>query len=193
MEIDRIELADLGEPIKIASEIHRQIGDVALPIAVEEIAAAVGITNIKDITAEGFEGGLITNPEKSEGLILVNNRSIRSRRRFTIGHELGHFLNHWHKPKDGNRFPCTATDMLQTKSTRSNREVQMEVEANEFSAEILMPMARFGRDIGRHKGADLDHILDLARNYDVSKEAAARRYVDLHDEPCAVVFQRTGV
>lgn len=190
MKIDRIELADLGESVKIAEEIHRQIGDIPLPIPVQEIGVAVGISEIHEMKTDGFEGGLITNVEKSDGIILVNVRSNRRRRRFTIGHELGHFLNPWHQPKQGTQSRCTAADMRLTKSSKSDRSVKMEVEANEFSAEVLMPRARFRRDIRRHVGADLDHILELATSYDVSKEAAARRYVDFHDEPCAVIFSK---
>lgn len=190
MKIDRIELADLGESVKIAEEIHRQIGDIPLPIPVQEIGTAVGISEIHEMKTDSFEGGLITNVEKSDGIILVNVRSNRHRRRFTIGHELGHFLNPWHQPEQGTQFRCTAADMQLTKSSKTDRSARMEVEANEFSAEVLMPRARFRRDIRRHVGADLDYILELATSYDVSKEAAARRYVDFHDEPCAVIFSK---
>ena len=56
-----------------------------------------------------------------------------------------------------------------------------------------MPRQSFFSDLRRSAGADVEHILRLADRYDVSKEAAARRYVDLHDEPLAVVFSHNGV
>lgn len=192
MEIDRMELADLAESIKIASAIHRQIGEVPLPVPVEEIATAVGISDIQEVATDGFEGALIANAEKSEGVILINERSKWRRRRFTIGHELGHFLNPWHKPMDGLRSECRASDMRSTRSSTLGRARKMEVEANEFSAELLMPEARLHRDIKRRAGADLGHILDLAVAHEVSKEVAARRYVEVHDEICAVIFSKDG-
>ncbi len=192
MEIDRVELGDLAQPIKIADEIHRQVGECPLPIPVEEIARAVGIIEIRAFETDGFEGGLITNAEKSEGTILINCSSGFRRRRFTVGHEMGHYLNPWHKPKTGDRFLCTATDMRRAQSNAGDSALRMEVEANEFSAELLMPRPRFQRDMRRCAGADLDHVIDLHEKYGISKEAAARRYVQLHDEPCAVVFIKDG-
>lgn len=193
MEIDRIELADLTESIKIASTIHRQIGEVPLPVPVLEIATAAGISEIRDVTTEAFEGALIADAEKFDGVILVNERSDGPRRRFTIGHELGHFLNPWHKARDGFRSECRASDMRSVRSRTLDRATKKEAEANEFSAELLMPKTRFRRDIERRAGADLGHILDLAVAYEVSKEAAARRYVDIHDEICAIIFSKDGL
>ena len=36
------------------------------------------------------------------------------------------------------------------------------------------------------------HVLDIASEFDISKEAAIRRYVALHHENLAVVFSRNG-
>ena len=44
----------------------------------------------KDTTS--FEGALLTDPDKSQGIILCRPGVPGGRRRFTIGHELGHFL-----------------------------------------------------------------------------------------------------
>ena len=69
----------------------------------------------------------------------------------------------------------------------------MEVEANVFAAELLFPQALFLADLRGRAGLDLEHVLHLAGRYDMSKEATARRYVALQDEPCAVVFSHNGV
>jgi len=192
MKIDRMELADLAEPTKIASEIHRQIGDIPLPVPVEEVASVVGIAEIRDVATDRFEGGLIANPEKSEGVILVNAQSWPTRRRYTLGHELGHFLNPWHQPREGDRFFCSKEDMWRAWPGKMDRATRMEVEANQFSAELLMPRERFSRAIRKHAGADLGRVTELATDYGTSKEATARRYVDLHEEPLAVVFSKNG-
>ena len=39
---------------------------------------------------------------------------------------------------------------------------------------------------------DINHILALARRYETSKEATARRYVDIQDEPCAIIVSHNG-
>lgn len=187
-----MELADLTEPIKIASAIHRQIEDAPLPVPVEEIASAVGVTEIRDVVTDSFEGGLIANLEKSEGVILVNAQSWPTRRRYTLGHELGHFLNPWHKPRHGDQFLCSTEDMRRVWSGKTDRATRMEVEANQFSAELILPRERFFRAIQKHVGADLAYVLELATDYGTSKEATARRYVDLHEDPLAVVFSKEG-
>ncbi len=136
----------------------------------------------------GYEGGLITWDDKFEGTVLVNCRNRRERQRFTIGHELGHFLNPWHQPPNEEGFRCTAKDMRRSEADNGNRVVRMEAEANTFAAELLFPRRPFVDDLRRRAGLDLEHILDLAGRYDMSKEATARRYVALQDELCAVVF-----
>ncbi len=193
MRIDRMALADIGEPARLASAILDQLPDVPIPVPVEDIARALDITDIRTLETEGFEGGLITPRDKSEGVILVNAHSPRQRRRFTIGHELGHFVNPWHMPTDGRQSLCTPADMRRSTHKTGDRAVQMEVEANRFSAEVLLPRTQFQKDLGRRAGADLEHVVSLADRYDMSKEATARRYVDLHDEPCAVVFSHNAI
>jgi IrrE N-terminal-like domain len=127
------------------------------------------------------------------GKILVNRRSMPERQRYTIGHELGHFLNPWHQPPSEEGFRCTGMDMVRTEARSGDRAAQMEVEANIFAAELLLPRTLFLRDLRGRAGLDLEHILQLAARYAVSKEATGRRYVALQDEPCAIVFSRAGV
>ncbi len=192
MRLERMELADCGAPEALAGAILRQVPDMPLPIPVEEIARQLDITEIRRIETEGFEGGLIAWDDRSDGVILVNRRGSRQRQRFTIGHELGHFLNPWHKPKDAEGFRCTSRDMRVTRAQPGDRATQMEVEANVFAAELLMPRPLFQKDLRGRRGLDVTHILALARNYDMSKESTARRYAELQDEACAVVISQNG-
>ena len=91
IKISRIDLADFATPERIVDGIIRQISDLPIPVPVEEIAQMLDIISIEPLTTEGFEGGLVTDAEKSEGFILVNGASPPQRRRFTIGHELCSF------------------------------------------------------------------------------------------------------
>lgn len=187
-----MELADIGEPRKLAAAVINQITDMSLPVPIVEIAYALNIVEIQDVVTDGFEGGLITNNLKTSGSILVNERSNPRRRRYTVGHEIGHYLNPWHKPKDGQQFLCSNKDLLRSASKTMTSFEKMEVEANQFAAELLMPTRIFRDDLRRLQGIDLGHIERLADKYDVSKEAAARRYVELQDEPCAIIFSHNG-
>lgn len=53
------------------------------------------------LTTQGFEVGLLTDRVRSRGIVLVRNAVSPQRRRFTIGHELGHFLMPSHVPDEG--------------------------------------------------------------------------------------------
>src|SRR4051812_20077755 len=98
MTVSRIDLADAGSPEKLILEILKAEPDLPIPVPVEQLARQLDIADIKDLETDGFIGGLITNQQKSTGVILVNQDLRKERRRFTIGHELGHFLIPSHKP-----------------------------------------------------------------------------------------------
>lgn len=192
MKIDRIELADIGNSIELAKAVIKQLPYIELPIPVRDIAYALDIVEIKSITASGFEGGLITLDDKSSGSILIKEKNSLRRQRFTIGNELGHYLNPWHNPGNTGQFMCKSKDMVASKYKPNDSRQKMEVEANQFSAELLMPSKLIQTDIKRLKGPEIDHIVALADKYDVSKESMGRRYTEFQDEPCALVFSRNG-
>jgi hypothetical protein len=57
----------------------------------------------------------------------------------------------------------------------------------------LTPTALFTRDVQRFGAPETEHVLALATKYRVSKEMAARRYTELSDHVCAVIFSHRGV
>jgi Zn-dependent peptidase ImmA (M78 family) len=194
IKIERMNLDEAGgDPAKIAKAVLAQIPGLAPPVPIEEIAYGADIREIQRLDLTGYEGGLISWDDKFEGIVLVNRRSGRERQRYTIGHELGHFLNPWHEPPNEEGFRCTVRDMVRSEADSGDRVARMEVEANVFAAELLFPRRLFLADLRRRAGLDLEQILELAARYDMSKEATARRYVALHDEPCAVVFSHNGL
>lgn len=194
IQIDRMQLDDAGgNPVVLAQAVIKQIPDLKLPIPVRSIAKAVDIREIREEPLDNFEGVLITDAEKSSGSILVNAVRAETRKRYTIGHELGHYLNLWHKPAESQGFRCRPQDMAAEKFGPSDRAGKMEVEANEFAAELLMPTSLVKSFLNRLKGLDIDHIKSMASSFDVSREAAARRYVIAQDEPSALVFSKNGI
>jgi Zn-dependent peptidase ImmA (M78 family) len=182
----RMKLADLGSPEALADCIVDHYPDLGIPIPLARIAEAVGIIEIIGQTTDGFEGVLITDGAKAKGSIAYNAISKLERRRFTIAHELGHFL----LPLHGASAQCAKTDMGVFKSNDPN--CAREAEANRFAAALLMPKKFFARDIRRLGTPETEHIVRLAAEYEVSKEAAARRYTDFCDHMCAVIFSHQG-
>lgn len=194
LQIDRLEIADTGgNPIALAKSVTAQLKDLKPPIPVREIASAVNIYKITEAQLDAIEGMLITSPEKSDGEILINERRPEKRKRYTIAHELGHFLNEWHKPPTADGFRCSARDMAAEAYGKIDRTLKMEVEANQFAAELLMPSDLFHRHPRLRSFVDLNNIIELSDDFDVSREAVGRRYLSFANEPLAIVFSKSGV
>jgi len=190
--LDLMELDGKATPEAAATGIFRQNPGVVAPVPLEEIASAAGIGEIKPLSSDGFEGMLISNPEKSEGVVFVNQNRPRPRQRFTIGHELGHFLLPWHRNLQGDSllFECTAEDMRTRGNAAPGSRKDWEIQANEFASEILMPRRLFKTGMKRKDEPDLLHVQDLSRQFETSVEATALRYVALSDYPIAMVFAK---
>lgn len=184
LQLDLIELADLARPEQLVAEILRQNPGLPVPVPLEELAQLAGISKLEAFDSEGFEGALLTNATKSDGAIFYSRRSPRPRQRFTIGHELGHFLLPWHRQSS---FQCTAEDI----SARANKD--WEIQANQFSAELLMPASLVKRRLQPLGEPELAHIQKLCVDFETSVEMTARRVVELSEYACAVVFSKENV
>jgi Zn-dependent peptidase ImmA (M78 family) len=181
-----MKLADLGSPEALADCIVNHFVEMEIPTPLPRVAAAVGIHEIIGQKTNGFEGVLITNAAKTIGSIAYNENSRPERRRFTIAHELGHFL----MPLHGANAQCAKADMGVLTSKDTNRA--HEAEANRFAAALLMPRTLFLRDMRRLGEPEIEHVVTLADTYEVSKEAAVHRYTKLSDDPCAIIFSKNG-
>ena len=180
-------------PHNLAAAIHHQLGDRDGAVPVETIAKALDIVAIRKEPLTNLEAALITCPERDIGMILVNAGSSRQRCRYSLGHELGHFLNPWHQPTDADGFWCSRNDMrIGNWAMRRGLtpHQNQEAEANRFAIELLMPPRRLRQFLSSEP--DLEKVLGAARAFDVSREAAARRYVELHDATIAIAFSQEG-
>ena len=192
LTVTRMDLDGAGSPSALVTKILKAEPNLPLPVPIEDLALQLDITDIRILAADGFEGGLITDVSRSEGFILVNKTAGRERRRFTIGHELGHFLMTHHAPKSDAGFTCSRGDMRRARANAMTPAVRMEVEANEFSTLILMPPPQWRKAMAALRDPDLSQVTVLARQFAVSKEAAARAYAQYHDAPVAIAVVKDG-
>lgn len=193
LTVTRMDLDGPTSPSALVTKILKAEPGLTAPIPIEDLARQLDIVEIRDLTTDGFVGGLITDASRSEGFILVKRDMIDERRRFTIGHELGHFLMVHHKPNDS-RFLCTAKDMTRQAIRREQLlpAQRWEVEANEFASLILMPPPLWRKAMATYRHPDLGHIAALRRIFKVSNDAAARTYATYHDEAVAVAVVKDG-
>jgi hypothetical protein len=73
MQISRIDLADKGSPEGIVMAILKAEPDLPIPVPIEELCGRLDIIEIQALTTQGFEGGLLTDRERSRGIVLVRN------------------------------------------------------------------------------------------------------------------------
>lgn len=188
MPITRIELADAGSPEKLVTLILKHEPQLAIPVPIEALARQLDITDICELTTEGFEGGLITDRDRHSGIILYRRGSFLPRRRYTVGHELAHFLLPHHIPDQEGQFLCTRADFARMSAKEQDRRGRMEVEANRFASLILMPPPFLRRAIANGRDPSFAELIELAKDFAVSKQAMARAYADYHPLPVAVLI-----
>jgi hypothetical protein len=148
------------------------------------LAPQLGL-EIREVPADGFDGALIRAREVPVGVIVIR-KSIREtgRKNFTLAHEIGHFLLPGHDQAD---LVCTKSDI----GNWGGGYKEVEREADEFAAELLMPATLVQRIIGS-SAPSLELIQRTAHRFHTSLSAAAWRYCDLAKEPCAVVWSKEG-
>ncbi len=191
--LDLMALEDYKTPSDVVEEMLRQNPELTFPTPLERFVELAGIESISELTTEGFEGMLITNTEKSRGAILVKSMTSPRRRRFTIAHELGHFLLPWHRQE---RFSCQSSDIKdhgQARTSFSAERASIEAEANTFASELLMPTQAFQKILISFAAPSLIDLDDLSHTFDVSFEAAVHRYKALTQDAVAFIFSYNNV
>ncbi|MHB1100531.1 MAG: ImmA/IrrE family metallo-endopeptidase [Alphaproteobacteria bacterium] len=135
-------------------------------IDLEAIAWHLGV-RIKICELDGCEARIIGYQDRA--IIRVDNRSSRRRRRFSIAHELGHWLHH-----RGRMLICRPDDIGSQKPGRPD----IERVADDYAANLLLPTYLFLPMLQKHKQLNFGLIRDMADQFDVSATATAIRSVE---------------
>lgn len=167
-----------------ARRLLRQCGvEAAEHIAIESIAAQAGASVVRSRGAglESATARLVRMGERA--VIRISDRIDHAgAQRFSIAHELGHFV------LDHQESPVPLCDVV---VPRQHHAAALEAEANAFAAELLMPEALVRRRC-EVSPVSLEIPRAIASDYRVSLLAAARRFVELTSERCALVFTTAG-
>jgi Zn-dependent peptidase ImmA (M78 family) len=143
-----------------AREVLARYGPAAPPVALAEICRCEGLA----VCARPFDyvAGIFVN-DGVFPVIVVNSRDRRTRQRFTLAHELGHyFLRHRRKSfaEPGGKSP-------------------LEREANRFAASLLMPAAWVRRSWKDYASNSENRLPLLAELFEVSQAAMEVRVKEL--------------
>lgn len=161
LERARTEFAALDEPW------DNYLIDVEL---IATLLFDLGIQRVPDLRAgDRLYAGFLDADAK---LIAIEATHHPHRQRFSIAHEIGHFVLHYlPTPASDGHFACTNSDMEVDGAPRSAgsrlRHFQQEAEANRFAGSLLMP-ARSVEAMCRATGG---RIPTLAKHFNVSPKA----------------------
>jgi hypothetical protein len=192
LTISRLDIDGAGSPAALVARILQVEPALPLPVPVEQLCRDLDITSIGELDTEGFEAALVTDEHKSAGAILVAADRSRQRRRFSIAHELGHFLIPSHLPRRGERSLCSSEHLGIHDLKEQDRRRRMEAEANRFAALLLMPPPVLRAELKAIRRPDVSDVIRLAKLFDVSKDAVARAYADYSREAVAIAVIRNG-
>ena len=192
MQLTRLDLDGTNSPLGLVGKILAAEPNLQIPVPIEELCQCLDINEIQEIETSGFVGGLVTNPERSAGGILIQKDLGSFRRRFTIAHELAHFLITTHKPAMEGKFLCDRNAMRAWNMKKQDRYLKMEAQANRFAAAILMPPPYLRESLGQYTTPSLDAVLGISDEFKVSKDAAARSYAEHYGERIAIIITRHG-
>ncbi len=127
------------------------------------------------------------NPsDAAEWGIFYNGSARPERRRFTIAHELGHFVLHRAQPPEGG-FNCDKSSVYSGSDTMA----VIEREANDFASNLLMPGDVLREWISNQR-IDLHVLSAIAKRFQVSFEALCIRFIKFTTQRAILVYWDNG-
>lgn len=158
-----------------ARKLLRTHGVAEPPVDVAALAQNVG-AEVRYVKAPNNVSGMLFQ-EGPQIVIGVNSNHHPNRQRFTLAHELGHFLLHV-----GQQTLFVDEDMVFFRDDRSSKATdRKEIQANGFAAAVLMPEAFLLEDLvgQRFDLNDDEAVSRLAKRYQVSVQALTLRLANL--------------
>jgi Zn-dependent peptidase ImmA (M78 family) len=149
----------------------------SIPVNILVLASKLGIRVFEEALPEDISGILDL---RNMPIIMVNQDHVLNRQRFSIAHEIGHFLLH----RPTGIHVDKKTYYRNSKSAQGLDEI--EIEANRFAAELLMPADLVIREIENYSDlidSNDDVISVLADSFKVSATAMGFRIQNLGYPP----------
>ena len=162
-----------------AKTILQEHGAYYLPIPVETVAYHLGLDVRPAPLGDDISGLLVI--EDGQGTIGYNIKHAEVRQRFTIAHELGHYVLHQSAQPlfIDKRYRSSATYYRDGHTATGSSA--LEIEANSFAAALLMPDDLVYAEVAKHDLdlGDEESLSVLAKKFKVSTQAMAYRLARL--------------
>jgi Zn-dependent peptidase ImmA (M78 family) len=165
-------------PRQEARKILEELEITRPPVPVEKIARHLG-AQLRFSPLDGEISGMIYIKD-GVPIIGINSLHHPNRQRFTIAHECGHLLLHrpliTHEIHVDKKFPVLRRDDKSATGTE-----KIEIQANQFAAELTMPHVLLLAELGNNI-VDIDDsalIERLAQQFKMSTDAMKIRVVNL--------------
>jgi Zn-dependent peptidase ImmA (M78 family) len=162
------------DPYVRAVQLLARLGIQAAPTPVEKIAKALG-AHVRFSPFDEELSGMIYIKD-GVPIIGVNSLHHPNRQRYTIAHELGHLELHRQLITSEVHVDKNFPVLMRDPKSASGTEL-LEIQANQFAAELLMPRKLIEQALDK-KEFDIDDdgpIDDLAKKFRVSKQALEYR------------------
>jgi Zn-dependent peptidase ImmA (M78 family) len=162
----------IGPPIageQLQESLHRRLTEAGLlvvPVNILAVAEFLGLEVVEEPMDDDLSGYL----EKRSGtwVIGVNSLHHRNRKRFTVAHEIAHFVLH-------SAVKDSFHDQTFARRNGGDGVNDMEREADKFAANLLMPEA----DVRRLVASGITTLSGLSEHFGVSALAMKYRVQNL--------------
>lgn len=161
---------------KQATELLEAKGNKSAPINLDVVAHRLGIIVNYTTLGEDISGLLVVKEDR--GVIGINSDHAPVRQRFTLAHEIGHYVLH---RQNLGLFIDKKYSAVFRDSQSSKGKERIEIQANQFAAALLMPATLLEKQVNM-EGLDLgDDIVteELAHEFGVSIQALGYRLANL--------------
>jgi Zn-dependent peptidase ImmA (M78 family) len=152
---------------EMAEDLLQEYGGLEAPVDVDSVAGKLGI-EVKQGELDDDISGTIYIMSEEKAAVALNSKNSPKRKRFTLAHEIGHFLLH------RGRGIHVDTDQMLFRREGSVSDPR-ETAANQFAAALLMPRVLLEKEIHDDE-FDID---DLANKFNVSSQAMSYRLLNL--------------
>lgn len=153
------------EYLELSPEVRAEIDGLVseIPVKLGAIAQRLGVKVLLSTLPRGTSGQI--GQENGEFVIRINRHEAKHRQRFTLAHELAHFL--LHKDRILAEGGWSENVLL-----RSGQPAIIEYEANRLASDLVIPSSLLAEATAEYSGPMTSEIIeDLAQRFGVSAAA----------------------